>query len=61
MKGVPLIKINIHTFTGELSKEMLQYHVFIYGNNMYMRNIKYFLHKSLFSLQRIRFYSILEN
>lgn len=61
MKGVPLIKLNIHTLTGELSKEILQYHIFIYGNNMYMRYMKCFLHKSLFSLQRIRSYSVLEN
>jgi citrate lyase synthetase len=59
MKDIPLIKLNIHTFTGELSKEIPQYHVFIYGNNMYMRNMKCFLHKSLFSQQRIRSYSIL--
>jgi len=63
MKDIPFIKLNIlvPSFIGELSKEISQYHIFIYGNNMYMRNMKYFLHKSLFSLQRVRSYSILEN
>jgi hypothetical protein len=61
MKGISLVKLNIHTFTGELSKEISPYHIFIYGNNIYMRNMKCFLHKSFFSLQRIRSYSILEN